>query len=93
MDNYMLPTDKAFVEEIAKAISLSRLHREADEFMKAVTGNIIQDERVISQIDEDFDNLWEAPDVDSNECRQSYMVDAQIAINKINLLLLTRTTL
>lgn len=93
MDNYMLPTDKAFVEEIAKAISLSRLHRDADEFMKAVTGTAILDERIVSQIDEDFEHLWSTPGKVSEDCRQDYMTDAQVVINKINLLLLTRTSL
>lgn len=89
--NILLPTDEKFVESVARAIGRDRLFREAAELLNTVGVVLPDSDALESKFDAEFEYLW---NLDEEECvwnKESYRADALVAINKINLLLLTMT--
>ncbi len=86
----LLPTDAAFVENVAQAMGRDRLFREAAELLKSAVGlDLTNNDAADARFDIEFHKLWNS---DNEECvwnRESYRADALVAINRINLLLLT----
>lgn len=88
--NILLPTDEQFVESIAKAIGRDRLFREASDLLETVVGIKLPESNALEdRFDNEFEYLWNSEDEECVLNRDSYMADAIVAINKINLLLLT----
>jgi hypothetical protein len=86
----LLPTNDAFIEQVAKAIARERLYRESTELLKQTIGLTLPDNPALDQrFDQEFELLWDSTDADGEWERESYNNDARAAINKINLLLLT----
>lgn len=91
--NILLPTDDQFVENVAKAIGRDRLFREAADLLETAIGVKLPDSDAIdARFDSEFEYLWHAKDDECVWNRESYRADAVVAINKINLLLLTMPT-
>jgi len=92
MNNYLLPTDKDFLENIAKAIAKNRLLSEADIIIDEIIGEDvdIQDE-LDTMFDPIFDRLWAGSSAHDQRQREMYREDARVAISAINLKLLTMT--
>jgi len=92
MNNYMLPTNDEFIEEIARAISRDRLFREAADLLQSATGHRLDESpNIDKEFGREFDRLWSSKDEIGELNRESYRADARVAINRINLLLLTNT--
>jgi len=90
MDNYLLPTDDSFVEDVAKAIARDRLSRDAsDAIEKSFKENNIKVHLDIDNaIDVIFEALWNGNTENDKQQRQNYKMDALAAIRSINLKLL-----
>lgn len=90
MNNILLPTTDAFVEDVAIAIARNRLYNEASAELQNLIGVNISASTALEQaFDGIFDRLWAgAQDRDSLQ-RDRYREDARIAISAINLKLLT----
>lgn len=86
----MIPTDDAFVKQVAKSIGKDRLFRESMILLESVLG---YNPETVSGIDNRFDQEFEVVWADSSEDgvwnREQFAGDALAAINKINLMLLT----
>lgn len=92
MNNYMLPTDDEFVEEVAKAIAKDRLHRDASHALEEMIGIKIQDTEVLeNSFERVFNILWNGSTPVDIKNREEYRADARAAISAINLKILTRT--
>ena len=90
MNNYLLPTDENFVEDIAKAIARSRLLADADVVVDEMLGEGFDVEDALEQIlNPVFDQMWEDNSKNSQYQRKMYREDARVAISAINLKLLT----
>lgn len=90
MNNFLIPTNTAFVEQVAKSISKDRLFRDSGEMFEDMVGYSLSDIPGIDEkFDEEFELLWADTCEDSEWNRQQFAADALAAINKINLLLLT----
>lgn len=87
--NIMLPTSDKFVEEVAKAIGRTRMHRDAVELLELAGLTVNDTDEINERFDAEFDYIWSGNDADGEWCRATYREDAIAAINKINLLLLT----
>lgn len=85
----MVPCDEAFVDIIARAIAIDRLHRDA-----ANTVGVPQeayDEEVAPVFELMFEALWKGnTDLDERQ-RAGFRQDAIAAINAINLRMITLT--
>ncbi len=89
MEN-MLPSSKELIEVIAKSIMRDRLFREASELISSAIGVKLPDtEEINERFTQEFENVWNAVGVEAEQCREDYRIDAQNAINSINLYLLT----
>lgn len=92
MNTFMLPTNEQFVETIAKTLCRERLYRDAvivaETILNRPLGNLPD---IDTKFDKEFEFLWNSKDEESQWNRESYRADALVAINKINLLLLTMT--
>lgn len=88
--NTLLPVDEQFVEQVAKAIGRERLYRDAADLLdKAVGIKLPESDGLDARFDREFERLWLSTDEESTWNRENYRADALVAINKINLLLLT----
>ena len=88
--NTLGPTSDSFVEEVAKALGRDRLFRDASALLHSKLGiSLKESERLDARFDSMFDTLWESDDEEAEWNKENYRADALIAINKINLLLLT----
>lgn len=86
----LIPTDEQFVESVAKAIGKDRLYRDATNFLMSTLGIAIKDSDTLERrIDIEFEKLWASNDAESVWNKENFKADALIAINKINLALLT----
>jgi len=86
--HYVIPTNKEFIETVAKSIARERLMRESKyKLLKLgylpdnVTG-------LESTVEEVFESVWSSESQIDYEQRDEYMSDARAAINAINLKLL-----
>lgn len=93
MNNYLLPTDDAFVEDIAKAIARNRLVGDAGAIVENMMGVRPPDlaETLEKMIDPALDILWQGATPNDALQRKLYCEDAKAAIAAINLKLLTMT--
>jgi hypothetical protein len=90
--NTMLPTSDAFVEQVAKALGRERLYRDASDLLESTMGiKLHETDSLDARFDREFEMLWASNDEEAIWNRESYKADALVAINKINLLLLTMT--
>lgn len=89
----ILPVNDEFIEEIAKAIGRERLYRDAADLLLNTLGiNMKVDDPVLEKkFDKEFEILWAGKDDECIWNRENYIADARVAVNKINLLLLTLT--
>lgn len=90
MNNYLLPTDDIFVEEIAKAIARNRILVEAEDNIVGMIGfmpNI--EDKLEAALEPVFTALWEGKHENDEYQRNLYREDAKSAIAAINLKLLT----
>lgn len=86
----MLPSNKEFIDSVAKSIMRERLFHEAAELINSAVGIKLPDTSEINErFNQEFERLWTASDEDAEAHRESYRVDARNAINSINLYLLT----
>ena len=90
MNNYLIPVDEKFVEEVAKAIAKDRLQRDAASTVEHMLGkNPAITSQIESVFDRVFDKLWEG-DTDADKIQKDgFRNDAIAAIRLINLKLLT----
>lgn len=90
MNNYLLPTDENFVEDIAKAIARSRLLADADVVVDEMLGDGFDIESALEEvITPIFEQMWQDNSRNSQYQRKMYKEDARVAISVINLKLLT----
>ena len=90
MNNYMLPTDDAFVKDVAKAIAKNRLLGDAKYVAAEALGQFPGAEELLeSMFLPIFEKLWEGNGEEDRYQRERYIEDAQAAISVINLKLLT----
>lgn len=90
MNNYLVPVDEKFVEDLAKAIARDRLQRDASTTVEHMIGkNPTITKNIESVFDRVFDKLWEGTSDADNLQKEGYRADARAAINRINLKLLT----
>lgn len=90
MNNYLLPTDENFVEDIAKAIARSRLLADADVVVDEMLGDGFDIESALEEvITPIFEQMWQDNSRNSQYQRKMYKEDARVAISAINLKLLT----
>lgn len=94
MNDYLLPTDEAFVEDIAKAIARNRLLGDAGAIVDKILGTDMQidmTETLETMLDPVLDSLWAGQTENDQYQRKMYKNDARAAIAAINLKLLTMT--
>ena len=90
MNNYLLPTDENFLEDIAKAIARSRLLADADVIVDEMLGEGFDVESALEEIlTPIFEQMWKDTSENSKYQRKMYREDARVAISAINLKLLT----
>lgn len=90
MNNYMIPVNEKFVEEVAKAIARDRLQRDASHTVEQMLGkNPTITKNIEAVFDRVFDKLWEGTSDADNAQKEGYRSDAIAAIRLINLKLLT----
>lgn len=90
MNNYLLPTDESFVEDVARAIARNRLYGDAADAVRELTGiEISVHERLEDSFDIMFEKLWAGDLPEDMRQKASYRSDALAAISAINLKLLT----
>lgn len=86
----MIPSDDAFIEEIAKEISKNRLKIDAAILFENIAGVKVRDDSVLfTLIDSSFNALWDGVTKVERDSRAAYIEDARAAISTINLKLLT----
>ncbi len=90
MNMYMLPTDEAFIEEIAKAIAKNRILSEVGSDVNDMITFIPEvADKVEGILDDVFDNIWAGMGEQDVKQKDLYREDAKAAISAINLKLLT----
>ncbi len=90
MNNYLVPVDEKFVEEVAKAIAKDRMQRNASNTVEHMLGkNPAITKNLEAVFDRVFDKLWEGNSEADNLQKDGYRNDAIAAIRLINLKLLT----
>lgn len=90
MNNYIIPTDNAFVEEVAMAIARERLLTEASDTIFNLMGHRLKDSDILEEkVDLIFKELWNGMSDHDMKQKESYRRDAIAAIRIINLKLLT----
>ncbi len=90
MSTYLLPTDEAFVEQIARAIAKNRLHIDASKAMEELIGMPLDaSEKLEDTFERIFEGLWAGDTANDNAQRTLYRADALAAIRAINLKLIT----
>ena len=90
MNNYLLPTDENFVEDIAKAIARSRLLADADVVVDEMLGDGFDIESALEEVITPIvEQMWQDNSRNSQYQRKMYREDARVAISAINLKLLT----
>jgi hypothetical protein len=90
--NYMIPSDDATIETVARAIARSRIHRDADQALVRMAGVSLNDnQRLEESFDRIFEILWNRDDPADHRERETYRADARAAISAINLKLVTST--
>ncbi len=90
---YMIPSDDATIEIVARAIARDRIHRDADEaLIKMVGVSIHEHERLEASFDRIFEMLWERDNPEDNQQKDDYREDARVAISALNLKLLITAT-
>jgi hypothetical protein len=95
MSQYLIPTDKDFVNDVAKAIARTRWARDATiELDKMFDGRIYEvSEFVLEQsISRVFETMWNGTKPNDEEQRENYRNEAVAVISAINLKLLTTVT-
>lgn len=93
MNDYLLPADDNFVEDIAKAIARNRLFSDAESIINTSIADIPFDtaEALEVAVAAIFDQMWQDPSHNGEYQRGVYRTDARVAISAINLKLLTLT--
>jgi hypothetical protein len=90
---YMIPSDEATVEAVARAIARSRIHRDADQALIQMVGISIQEhDRLEASFDRIFEMLWQRDNLEDNQQKADYREDARAAISALNLKLLISPT-
>jgi hypothetical protein len=94
MNKYLLPTDDAFIEDVARAIAKNRLIGDAGVIVDKILGvetKIDMTETMEGMFDPIFDALWAGQTPNDEQQRIMYRADARAAVSAINLKLLTMT--
>lgn len=87
---YLVPTDDAFIEEVAKSIARNRIYNDATNTFQQLIGRPIDESIGIEDtFDKIFETLWSRPAAEDEQQRQHYRSDALAAIRMINLKLMT----
>lgn len=90
MTTYLVPTDEAFVEHIARTIARNRMHFDASAAMEEIIGLPLDaSQKLEESFDKIFEDLWAGTTDHDERQRQSYRNDALAVIRAINLKLLT----
>jgi hypothetical protein len=91
MNNYLVPVDKNFIEDVAKAIARERLQRDATTTLESTIGYIPNASKTMEQtIDRVFETIWAGNTPADNAQKDAYRMDAIAAINLINLKLVSK---
>ncbi len=91
MNNYMIPTDEKFVEEIAKAIARNRLQEDTIAEVNSILGDTPNTGDLVDELlDRVFELLWAGNGPRDITQKIAYRRDALAAISAINLKLITR---
>jgi hypothetical protein len=89
---YLVPPTKEYVEAVAKAIAKNVMRTHASNDLEQMTGLTIDGSSTLEEsFDNVFESLWTGSEPNDLQQRQRYMNDALVAINTINLKLLTDT--
>ena len=92
MTAYLIPTDDAIVEDIAKSIAKNRLRRDSAAAIESIVGaRGIEASRLEDSVDRVFEMLWNGTSEVDEMQRSGYRDDALAAIRTINLKLITTT--
>lgn len=87
---YLIPTDDAFVEEIAKSIARERIRKDSFAIIEDITGIKLESEEIAEiTFDKVFENLWSGTSPADELNRAGFRRDALAAIGAINLKLIT----
>lgn len=87
---YLIPTDEAFVEEIAKSIARERIRKDSFSIIEELTGIKLDAEPIAdATFDRVFDTLWNGKSDTDELNRNGFRSDALAAIGAINLKLIT----
>jgi hypothetical protein len=90
MSGYLIPSTDAFVEDVAKAIALGRLKKDAASELESMIGMKMDDiSGIESTFEKVFEQLWSSPGTVAETQRRNYREDALAAIRTINLKLIT----
>lgn len=90
MNNYLLPTDEAFIEDVARAIARNRLQREALSALNQEVEISAENIEVLEKsFDHIFERLWSGNMPEDMSQKSGYRADALAAIGAINLKLIT----
>jgi len=90
MNNYLLPTDDIFLDDVAKAIAKNRLLSEAEVIVDDELGAYFDVEEALeTMFTPIFEELWSGHSKNDIHQRKMYREDARVAIAAINLKLLT----
>ena len=90
MNNYLLPTDEKFIEDVAKAIAKNRLISETSLALDGMMGcELNLTERIETVLNPMFDEIWDGESPHDQTQKNLYREDARAAIATINLKLLT----
>ena len=89
MSQYLIPLDKEFVEEVAKAIARDRLHQDASDTLYNMVGmSLDSPDYPEITLDKIFDRIWSNNSPSNEKQKEGFRQDARAAIRAINLKLL-----
>jgi hypothetical protein len=90
MNTYLIPTDDATIESVAKSIALNRLQHDAFESLQEMVGKkLTSSDSLENVIDILFEQLWNGNTEHDMRQKERYRGDAIAAIRAINLKLIT----
>jgi hypothetical protein len=92
MTQYVVPNDLEFISEIAKSIARERMIKESTLRIVEKGISVENVEQMENAMEKVFERLWSSPEEINMHQRKSYIDDARVAINAINLKLILLET-
>jgi hypothetical protein len=90
MDQYLIPSDASFVEDIARAIAKNRLYKEALANVRSIPElDVASTQMIEDSFESVFEALWAGTSELDELQKAGYRSDALAAIRSINLKLIT----